>query len=231
MEAPLSEVCPRDLGSLQNFDFVLDTCRKPPAFLDMGSPLELEVDFSSHSIQHRLKTLNRREPLVKALAKLPKDQLIFDLTAGLGLDALGMSHFGFQVLAFEKNPLVFFLLQQALKNHRPPGGKLHFCLYWRDSLEVLKNLKSFGRKPDIVYLDPMFPEKPKKRALSGKNMQVFRRFVGPDSHGRELLEQALKVAKNRVLVKRPRRASPLLESPNCVYRGNLSRIDMYLARR
>lgn len=60
-------------------------------------------------------------------------------------------------------------------------------------------------KPDVVYLDPMYPhpENKKKSALVKKEMRVFQSLVGADTDADGLLEPALKLAAKRVVVKRP----------------------------
>lgn len=62
--------------------------------------------------------------------------------------------------------------------------------------------------PDVVYLDPMYPHR-QKSALVKKEMRVFQSLVGPDEDADALLEPARRLAKKRIVVKRPDYAPPL----------------------
>lgn len=59
-------------------------------------------------------------------------------------------------------------------------------------------------------------------------MQVFRQVVGDDDDSAQLLQAALKAARYRVVVKRPRKA-PAVEGPEPATRieGKSSRYDIY----
>jgi 16S rRNA (guanine1516-N2)-methyltransferase len=67
---------------------------------------------------------------------------------------------------------------------------------------------SFTQQPDVIYLDPMYPHREKSAAVK-KEMRVFQSLVGEDLDADDLLEPALKLAKYRVVVKRPSYAPPL----------------------
>lgn len=75
-----------------------------------------------------------------------------------------------------------------------------------DSVQYLNNDDNAGA--DIIYLDPMYPQT-RKKALVKKGMQLLHDLIGPDNNGEELLGSALKRAKYRVVVKRPRGAPRL----------------------
>ena len=60
----------------------------------------------------------------------------------------------------------------------------------------------------MVYLDPMYPHR-QKSALVKKEMRVFQSLVGPDEDADALLEPARRLAKKRIVVKRPDYAPPL----------------------
>lgn len=60
-------------------------------------------------------------------------------------------------------------------------------------------------------------------------MRVLRHVVGKDEDAPQLLEIALKKAKYRVVVKRPRLALKLTDAnPTIFYKGKSSRFDVYL---
>jgi 16S rRNA (guanine1516-N2)-methyltransferase len=82
-------------------------------------------------------------------------------------------------------------------------------------------------KPDVVYIDPMFPAS-KKAALVKKDMQAFHQVVGADSDSDELLAAALAACEHRVVVKRPKKAPSLADTPpNFTIEGKAIRFDVY----
>lgn len=162
-------------------------------------------------------------PFAKAL-KLHqgKQHAIWDLSAGLAQDLLLMRHFGAQnLLAFERHPTVYGLLCLSLDFQR-----LKIPL-------ILGSLEARApelERPEVIYYDPMFPEKRKKSALSKKGMEFFKRWVGDDADASDVLEQALKIATERVVVKRPPYAPALLAGVNFSYESKNIRYDIYLTR-
>ena len=84
---------------------------------------------------------------------------------------------------------------------------------------------------DVVYLDPMFPER-KKSAKVKKQMQAFHAIVGTDADADGLLALALNVATYRVVVKRPAGANYLAEKkPSYSLEGKSTRYDIYTLKK
>jgi 16S rRNA (guanine1516-N2)-methyltransferase len=96
-----------------------------------------------------------------------------------------------------------------------------------DGRLYLKDLPSEAC-PAVVYLDPMYPYR-EKSAKVKKEMQLLQRLLGGDPDSAELLEAARKVARNRVVVKRPAKAEPLggLKPSLAIHSPN-TRYDIYL---
>jgi 16S rRNA (guanine1516-N2)-methyltransferase len=87
-----------------------------------------------------------------------------------------------------------------------------------------------SQRPDVVYLDPMFPARSKSAQVK-KEMQVFHQLVGTDPDADQLLELARACAKKRVVVKRPRIAPELAAArPSYTLTGKSNRYDIYVAR-
>jgi 16S rRNA (guanine1516-N2)-methyltransferase len=84
-----------------------------------------------------------------------------------------------------------------------------------DSRSFLAGLAEHDR-PDIVYLDPMYPDPHRKAALPKKGIQYLRLIVGTDtSHDvATLLATAMRVARQRVVLKRPSYASHDVIAPD-----------------
>ena len=191
----------------------------------------------------------RRQPLFRAIrgktrtAGLPR---VLDGTAGLGEDAWLLSSLGHSVLAVEQHPAVFALLRDAwartgvfspwrTRRIRPiwaeTGGLLR-SMAGSTSLEhsVSGSLESVPR-PDVIYLDPMFPGHGQRKTAERKPLRLLRQLVGDDrGEDPELLGLALEVARDRVVVKRPLKA-PCYASrkwaPGHQVPGRSVRFDVY----
>jgi 16S rRNA (guanine1516-N2)-methyltransferase len=98
----------------------------------------------------------------------------------------------------------------------------------RLSLGDSRNLLPLMQDVDIIYLDPMFPER-RKAAKVKKNMQMLQRLLGHEDEPDGLLEICLSIARVRVVVKRPRHAAWLNACrPSYDICGKSSRFDIYL---
>ena len=85
-----------------------------------------------------------------------------------------------------------------------------------------------GEAPDVIYLDPMYPEHG-TNALPHKEMRWLRELVGEDTDADALLAPALLLARKRVVVKRPLKAPDLAGvAPHHRHRGRAVRFDVYL---
>ena len=64
------------------------------------------------------------------------------------------------------------------------------------------------RRPDVVYLDPMFPARQKSAAVK-KKFQLLHHLECPCANEEELMAAALSVCPRKVVVKRPPKAPHL----------------------
>ncbi|MCB0361707.1 MAG: class I SAM-dependent methyltransferase, partial [Bdellovibrionales bacterium] len=96
-----------------------------------------------------------------------------------------------------------------------------------DSISYLESLQTEEQRPDLVFLDPMFPLR-EKSALSCKEMQILQ-FLSQPSPERDIhiLKSAQHVVRDRVIVKRPLNSPPLLEGARHTYKGKSVRYDVY----
>jgi len=159
---------------------------------------------------------------------------VVDLTAGLGRDAFVLATLGCTVLAVERQPEVFQLLQDGLRRALQDeetlvalGSRLQ--LLQADALALLMEwpagpLADFH--PDVLYLDPMHPPR-KKSALPRKEMRLFQSLVGADMDQEQLLAAALATGVKRVVVKRPSSAPPLALGVSSCIPGKTTRFDVY----
>src|SRR5690625_6206658 len=83
------------------------------------------------------------------------------------------------------------------------------------AMDGLQYLNGLPEPPDVVYLDPMFPERHKSAEVK-KEMRAFHQLVGRDDDADSLLLSAPDQARYRGVVKPPRKA-PLLAhgEPSC----------------
>jgi len=145
------------------------------------------------------------------------DLRLWDLMAGLGVDALQLALRGAQVLAVERQPLVAALLRDLC--HR--CGAVDVDLATGDARRWLRQ----DTGPDVLYLDPMFPAR-NKRALPGKRLQYLAALAEDDAVPLdELLDSGRQLA-GRVVLKR-RRTDPQLGAPDWQIVGRTVRYDVY----
>jgi 16S rRNA (guanine1516-N2)-methyltransferase len=191
------------------------------------------IDFLSPAMQYRCRRGGgRRQLLARAVGLHKKKNVtICDISAGLGRDAFILAALGARVLMIERSPVIGPLLQAAWQRaQQEPWIR---ALDWRcliaDSRDYLQQL-SPSEYPQVIYFDPMFPER-KKSALVKQEMRILRTIVGDDSDAADSLNLALKIALDRVVVKRPRLAAPLPGiAPDLTMEGQSSRFDVYLCQ-
>lgn len=169
-----------------------------------GDGMELRADFA-HLVPRTRQHTVHRELLVRAAKVKGADgaPVAVDATAGFGEDALLLAAAGFTVLLFERNPVIAALLQDALRRAADipeladAVGRMRFME--GDSLEALPRLET---RPDVVYLDPMFPARTKSAAVK-KKFQLLHRLERPCEDQDALLDAALAARPRKVVVKRP----------------------------
>jgi len=172
------------------------------------------VDFVGGTMAHRRKFGGGRGEAVAKAVGIKGSYLpdVVDATAGLGRDAFVLASLGCKVRMLERNPVVAALLDDGLaRGYRDaeigPWLRERITLLHASSLTALSELSP---KPEVVYLDPMYPHK-QKSALVKKEMRVFQGLVGPDEDADGLLEPARRLATKRIVVKRPDYAPPMAD--------------------
>lgn len=188
----------------------------------------------------RLKRASLKSEMIARACHLGEKPQLIDATAGLGHDALLMAHLGAHVTLVERHPVLFTLLESTLEQALqdaflgPIMGRIH--LVFADSAQYLQQQAAQGQSVDVVYLDPMFPQRDqnqqavKKQAQVKKQMQLLHLLLPEDGEmdlGDQLLGLAQKIAK-RVVVKRPRLAVFLAnQATTHQWAGDACRFDAY----
>lgn len=170
------------------------------------------VDFVTGAMAHRRRFGGGRGEAVAKAVGIKGGYLpdVVDATAGLGRDAFVLAALGCRVRMLERHPVVAALLEDGLQRGYQdaeigPWLRDRLTLIYAASAQALGEITP---QPDVVYLDPMYPHR-QKSALVKKEMRVFQSLVGPDEDADALLEPARRLAKKRIVVKRPDYAPPL----------------------
>lgn len=183
----------------------------------------------------RLRQANlEREMLVKAsrVKGVEGTPVAVDATAGFAEDSLLLAAAGFRVILFERDPVIALLLCDALeraKSHEILGPIVERMeLHQEDSIEGIKKLKIV---PDIILLDPMFPQR-QKSALIKKKFQLLQQLEKPCEEEAELLDAAIQAGPRKVVIKRPLKGPYLAgKKPSHSMEGKAIRYDCIVLPR
>lgn len=199
------------------------------------------IDFATVASKKRGK-MSRTELVSKAMGS--KTSHVIDLTAGLGRDSFILASSGYNVCMLERNPVIFYLLSDAIQRLRGSDPELakRMKLVEVDSKEVL-DLAAIGMESTeidkiSVYLDPMYEENVVgKRSNVKKETAMLHRLVRDDSEGigsnsRLLFETAKRLSTSRIIVKRASKAEALANTvPHEAIEGSTHRFDIYFKNR
>ncbi len=195
------------------------------------APGAISVDFVGGKAGHRRRFGGGRgQPMAKAVGMKPGiNPHILDATAGLGRDSFVFASLGAQVTMVEQSPVIAALLEDGLKRGLADEEVAEICqrmhLVNADSVDYLQSTEE---KPDVVYLDPMYPHR-EKSALVKKEMRLFQILLGEPGDNADLLAAALACATKRVVVKRPKGAEVLPgRKPTMDISSKNTRYDIYI---
>ena len=189
--------------------------------------LILKGDFTK--MLSRLKPGNLNgEMLVKAtrIKNAGKELTIVDATAGMGEDSLLLAAAGFKVKLYEYDKVIAALLrdtmERAMKVPELCDIVSRMELFCENSIDALHNMTF---RPDVVLLDPMFPER-QKSGLIKKKFQLLQQLESPCSDEDELLGAAIVAKPRKIVIKRPAKGPYLSgRKPDYSYPGKAIRYD------
>ena len=191
---------------------------------------KMNIDFTQGKAALRQAQPSKDQSLVRALGlhKLNEAQRrsihVIDATAGLGQDGWIIACQGCKTTLLEQSSLVAAMLHHAIEYaaRQPTLASIanHVEVINVRSQDYLAQADNVI-KPDIIYLDPMFPSK-KKQAKVKKGMQFLQALL-PETDNRHLLKHALDAATNRVVVKRPTGADVIAGTEN--WGGQLTTVE------
>ncbi len=187
--------------------------------------MSMQGDFTK-MIPRIKKGIVGTELLVRAarLKDMSGSPSLIDATAGMGEDSLLLAAAGFSVTMCEYNEVIAALLKDTLRRAlsvpelNAPVSRMK--VFEGDSIGYLKGLSARESacatisggdalpgsrpfsSPDVIYLDPMFPERT-KNAMIKKKFQLLQQLELPCSNENELLDAAMAAHPHKIVIKRP----------------------------
>lgn len=195
--------------------------------------MELRHDFSymarrvkNGALQHELLV---RAARVKGTTGVLR---AIDATAGFGEDSLLLASAGFEVELYESDPVIAALLVDGLRraagDARFSGAMGRMRLHEKDSVQALQRL---DYEPDVILLDPMFPERRKSAAVK-KKFQLLHKLERPCADETALLDAAFAAHPRKIVVKRPLKGPYLAgRKPSYAIFGKAIRYDVHVLPR
>ncbi|SFE40164.1 16S rRNA (guanine1516-N2)-methyltransferase [Sulfitobacter brevis] len=158
-----------------------------------------------------------------------KTPTIIDATAGLGRDAFLLASLGAQVTLIERSEKMHALLAQGMERAAQEDGPLReiidrMTLLKGDAKDLLPTLTA-----EAILIDPMHPPR-KNSALVKLELRQVREIVGDDEDAADLVRLALGLARNRVVLKWPAKADPMVGIRPCTHQicGKSTRYDVFM---
>ena len=168
-----------------------------------------------------------------------------DATAGLGEDSLLLAAAGFKVMMYERNPVIYQLLEDTVRRAAEITeladivSRMH--VHNEDSMEALTRIaaaveageaggdaESDVIRPDVILLDPMFPER-QKSALVKKKLQMIQKLEIPCADETELMKAAMMARPKKLVIKRPPKGPYLAGlKPDHSLQGKAVRFDCFV---
>jgi len=226
----------------EHISFLLALDEKGLCLHSLSDKTVVHVDFTVGAQAHRRKYGGGKGQLISKAVGVNKHKhlSVLDLTAGLGKDAFVLASQGCEVTLVEKNPVVFLLLQDGLNRAREfarvQDSELQeimsrMDLVRSDGIDYLRNQQIL--KQQVVYLDPMFPERQKSASVK-KDMVMLQSLLEKpemsdvESENEALFEAVKQINPHRIVVKRPKLA-PCLggTQPALQFKGSSGRFDVY----
>lgn len=239
-------VSEQDVNTALSLNFTSDFVE----LCDREKNTSIHIDFLSGDLAHRKQFGGGRgQSIAKAigLKQGTPPPTVLDATAGLAKDAYVLACLGCPITLLERSPFIVELIHDAIERakedeHFKSILDTGFIIIQDSSIDYLNNLSEQADTtpdniypdviyPDVIYLDPMYPDR-KKSASVKKNMQILQTLLGKDEDTQELLNAALKVAKKRVVVKRPKGSDNLSAiKPTYQVNSKKTRYDIYIIQQ
>ena len=213
----------------------------------LGPRTRVGISFHAGAAHHRrLYGGGKSQHLARAVGLDQKHGLhLIDATAGLAGDSFVLASLGARVQMLERSPVLALMIEQALVAASQWSEADSGFLEIIERMSVIETEASSwlsaqsGHVAEVIFLDPMFPEKKKKAAVK-KEMQILQQLLADTRESdidrqkqeSDLLDIALAKAINRVVVKRPAHAPNLADKePTYRIKGKSTRFDIYALKK
>lgn len=179
--------------------------------------------FHPNNAAFRIKRLERGDTdTMLAVCQIAPGDHVLDATLGLGADAIVFAHGvgeSGRVVGIESEKLIAMLVADGLKHWQTPSRSLHQAMnrvevIARHHLELLRELPEDSF--DVVYFDPMFAT----TVDASTGIQGIRRFANHQLLADRAVEEALRVARRRVVLKEGKGAETFQRFGFVSYRTN-----------
>ena len=131
----------------------------------------VRVDFDGGAAHYR-RTKGGGELIAKAVNHTAQP-IVWDATGGLGRDSFVLASLGLNVQTFEQTPAVACLLSDGLnragQSEETREIAQRIILHFGNAVDLMQELATQNGRPDVVYLDPMYPERRKTAAVKKRN--------------------------------------------------------------
>lgn len=202
---PREEKSLEDLRKEYQISNILVATAKGPVVYTPGG----EYFFHLNMTELRIKNIESGKPdhMLQAM-ELTKGMSVLDCTLGLAGDAVVASYFAGdsgKIVGVETSPVVYLITEYGLKKFVCKNAILTAALRRIETI----NLDSYSylctladHSFDIVYFDPMF----RQPVYSSSHLKPLRYLADMRPLSHEMLVQACRVAKRRVVIKETRRS-------------------------
>ena len=196
---------------------------------DRTLPGSLWVDFLKPAFRRRWRHPHQEMVVQASKIRSCPSPLVIDATAGLGRDGFLLAAAGYQVQMFERNPIVAALLRDGLErvSTDPEAAAISRRIHLTVG-DAFASLATLPARPEVIYLDPMFPERMKSAKVK-QELQLLQLIADQPEDNEGLLRMALSCKPQKIVVKRPRNGSFLMNlPPSYSLQGKAVRVDVYL---
>ncbi len=190
----------------------------------------VSVDFNSNDIQNKINPQQAKPAILKAIEGRSNHSLkVLDGTAGLGSDSFVIASRKHTVTSTERSGIIYLLLLDGLRR-----ANLHETIgkYANNITPLYSTTENFLSQTketfDVIYLDPMFPER-KKSAKVKKGMQILQLLLGhANCNESKLFEMAFSRSKKLVIKRAINNPYFAERKPTNSLKGKTNRFDIYV---
>ena len=203
---------------------------------ELGEKSPLSIDLVGGAMGHRRAfSGGKKQDICRAVGlNRTKNLSLADATTGLGRDAFVLACQGAEVTGYEINSILYSMLSWAraeAKRISLEKGVTELTAVL-ERLDFVQSDSCLQLKPssfDVVYLDPMFPQR-EKSAKVKKEMQILQQLLPDAASDPDVLFQSCwAAAKYRVVIKRPIKAPLFIkQKPTHQICGKTVRYDVYV---